>query len=146
MKKVKKPVGYLIFGCIFLFGVLINIATDEGNRWAAVLWSVLSILMFFVAYKKNNKYRQQIAKESIILNKLKGVYRSVIDGSEIHQADSIILELADSENIPEPQIKNIAQKVVKTLIDESVHKETERGSLSPLGYDNILNTAKKAEF
>ena len=143
MTKAKKPTGYYIAGFFFLVGVFINITSNDSDKWAAVLWAALSITMFFLAYKKTNKYKGQRVRDERVFAKLKDFYESVLNGNDLNNTDQIISEITSTESIPEHQIKAIAEEAVKSIMSNTISKETESGSLSPNGYDNVLTTAKR---
>lgn len=60
-KKLKKPTWYYIGGIFFLLGLIavIQIQASFKRTLLILIYAILSVLLFFIAYKKNLKYNEQ---------------------------------------------------------------------------------------
>ena len=117
MKNAKKPTWYFIGGCFCLLGVFENLSKD-GDKWNILLWAPLSILMFFVAHKKNIKYKEQIEFQKDRKRKELEEENDVIKHSPIKQSNSILSE--NDSNIQVSELLKQATAFKKIDIEKSI--------------------------
>lgn len=171
-KKIIWIVILIVISMPILIGAVVNLTSNSTTKFSdtgyAVLAYAIMVLLFYLLYKlvifiyrsfiKSTRGKNTIGTlpdgtkleklkpkeyDSIVYEQLSSFYKLVIQKQEnINNLNNIISEVATSNNLPEGKVKNIAYNIGHDIVDKMVSDETTEGSLSPEGYDRIIETTK----